>query len=253
MNRAEKRRQEREVKKSVGALKALTPEQLKLIDMMSEEKAKKSIDSFSNVLDRGMTSALMDRSWSIEEIEKLQNEIAALMMEDVEKMNKYKKENIDMAKIEKEVREYIVSLFDREVNKKEALEDLQFKFPKLSKSMLNVAYSKVKEEFETEKAAEQIVNIIDKKDIEKENKPLKVDKGRKDTKEEKKAKKEVKKDMAKEGKLKVLTMVLEGKNGKYTVSNGSVELPIRDKLIFKDIEDLEHFAEEVIEVFKMIK
>lgn len=250
MNRAERRREEREMKKNVGALKSLTPEQLRLIDMMSEEKAKKSVDSFSNVLDRGMTSALMDRNWSIEEIEKLQNEIAALMMEDVEKMNEYKKENIDMAKVEKEVREYVKGLIEKRINKKEALEDLQFKFPKLSKSMLNVAYSKVREELETEKAAEQIVNIIDKKDTKKESKPLKVNK---DIKEEKKAKKEVEKDMVKESKLKVLTMVLEGKNGEYTVSNGSVELPVKDKLIFKDIEDLEHFAEEVIEVFKMIK
>ena len=250
MNRAERRREEREMKKNVGALKSLTPEQLRLIDMMSEEKAKKSVDSFSNVLDRGMTSALMDRNWSIEEIEKLQNEIAALMMEDVEKMNEYKKENIDMAKVEKEVREYVKGLIEKGINKKEALEDLQFKFPKLSKSMLNVAYSKVREELETEKAAEQIVNIIDKKDTKKESKPLKVNK---DIKEEKKAKKEVEKDMVKESKLKVLTMVLEGKNGEYTVSNGSVELPVKDKLIFKDIEDLEHFAEEVIEVFKMIK
>lgn len=250
MNRAERRREEREMKKNVGALKSLTPEQLRLIDMMSEEKAKKSVDSFSNVLDRGMTSALMDRNWSIEEIEKLQNEIAALMMEDVEKMNEYKKENIDMAKVEKEVREYVKGLIEKGINKKEALEDLQFKFPKLSKSMLNVAYSKVREELETEKAAEQIVNIIDKKDTKKESKPLKVNK---DIKEEKKAKKEVEKDMVKESKLKVLTMVLEGKNGEYTVSNGSVELPVKDKLIFKDIEDLEHFAEEVIEVFKIIK
>lgn len=250
MSRAERRREEREMKKNVGALKSLTPEQLRLIDMMSEEKAKKSVDSFSNVLDRGMTSALMDRNWSIEEIEKLQNEIAALMMEDVEKMNEYKKENIDMAKVEKEVREYVKGLIEKGINKKEALEDLQFKFPKLSKSMLNVAYSKVREELETEKAAEQIVNIIDKKDTKKESKPLKVNK---DIKEEKKAKKEVEKDMVKESKLKVLTMVLEGKNGEYTVSNGSVELPVKDKLIFKDIEDLEHFAEEVIEVFKIIK
>ena len=205
MNRAERRREEREMKKNVGALKSLTPEQLRLIDMMSEEKAKKSVDSFSNVLDRGMTSALMDRNWSIEEIEKLQNEIAALMMEDVEKMNEYKKENIDMAKVEKEVREYVKGLIEKRINKKEALEDLQFKFPKLSKSMLNVAYSKVREELETEKAAEQIVNIIDKKDTKKESKPLKVNK---DIKEEKKAKKEVEKDMVKESKLKVLTIVL---------------------------------------------
>lgn len=155
-----------------------------------------------------------------------------------------------MAKVEKEVREYVKGLIEKGINKKEALEDLQFKFPKLSKSMLNVAYSKVREELETEKAAEQIVNIIDKKDTKKESKPLKVNK---DIKEEKKAKKEVEKDMVKESKLKVLTMVLEGKNGEYTVSNGSVELPVKDKLIFKDIEDLEHFAEEVIEVFKIIK
>lgn len=174
-----------------------------------------------------------------------------------------------MAKVEKEVREYIKGLIEKGINKKEASEELQFKFNKMSKSMLNVAYCKVKEEVEEEKAAKQIVDIIG--GAEKENKPLRADKDTKDTKEEKKAKKEkietkeidkkqvmeTKKEVGKEmskSKLKVLSMTLEGNNGKYKVCENGVELTNAGMMMsFKNIEELDKFTEEFREVFGMMK
>lgn len=68
-----------------------------------------------------------------------------LITEDAIKTNILDKENVDAMKIEKEVNEYIEGLLEQGLSKKQTMDDLIFKFPKLSKSMLLNAYAKVKE------------------------------------------------------------------------------------------------------------
>lgn len=250
MNRAERRRTERNIKKNIGAINDLTPAQVKLIDIAATERSKKYTEEFTEILDRTLTSVLLDQGWNLKKVREIQNEIANLMYEDAQKIDRLKKENVDMAKVEKEVREYIKGLIEKGVNKKEALEELQFKFNKMSKSMLNVAYCKVKEEIEAEeKAAEQIVNIIEGTERGKE--ALKKEIAKREITE---TKKEVEKAMSKESKLKVLSMCLEGNNGKYRVCENGVELTNEGMMMsFKNIEELDKFTEEFREVFGMMK
>ncbi len=107
---------------------------------------KKYIDNFSEVADRAISAVLIDEGYTTDEVYKLELKITELMEEDNRKIIELERENVDMAKIDKEVKEYIEELLKKGVSKKQAIDDLVFKFPKLSKSMLLNVYTKVKKE-----------------------------------------------------------------------------------------------------------
>ncbi|APF28234.1 hypothetical protein NPD5_254 [Clostridium sporogenes] len=150
MNRQQRRQQERDLKKNLGTIQELTPQQTKLINIAATEKAKamtkKYIDNFSEVADRAISAVLIDEGYTTDEVYKLELKITELMEEDNRKIIELERENVDMAKIDKEVKEYIEELLKKGVSKKQAIDDLVFKFPKLSKSMLLNVYTKVKKE-----------------------------------------------------------------------------------------------------------
>lgn len=55
-------------------------------------------------------------------------------------------------------------------------------------------------------------------------------------------------------KLKVLSMTVEGENGKYKVCEKGVELQNKGlTMFFENIEQLENFTEEYKQVFEMVK
>lgn len=150
MNRQQRRQQERDLKKNLGTIQELTPQQTKLINIAATEKAKamtkKYIDNFSEIADRAISAVLIDEGYTTDEVYKLELKITELMEEDNRKIIELEKENVDMAKIDNEVKDYIEELLKKGVSKKQAIDDLVFKFPKLSKSMLLNVYTKVKKE-----------------------------------------------------------------------------------------------------------
>ncbi|MBA4509153.1 hypothetical protein H1057_14050 [Clostridium sporogenes] len=150
MNRQQRRQQERDLKKNLGTIQELTPQQTKLINIAATEKAKamtkKYIDKFSEIADRAISAVLIDEGYTTDEVYKLELKITELMEEDNRKIIELEKENVDMAKIDNEVKDYIEELLKKGVSKKQAIDDLVFKFPKLSKSMLLNVYTKVKKE-----------------------------------------------------------------------------------------------------------
>ncbi|WP_409068875.1 hypothetical protein ACFLKC_14170 [Clostridium caseinilyticum] len=150
MNRQQRRQKERDLKKDLGTIQELTPQQTKLINIAATEKAKamtkKYIDNFSEIADRAISAVLIDEGYTTDEVYKLELKITELMEEDNRKIIELEKENVDMAKIDNEVKDYIEELLKKGVSKKQAIDDLVFKFPKLSKSMLLNVYTKVKKE-----------------------------------------------------------------------------------------------------------
>ena len=174
MNRAERRRQERQLEKNLKAIQSLTPQQAKLINISAREKAKKianaKVNELANLFDRCTSAALVERNWSFEEIEEFQLRVTELLQEDTEKSQILEKENVNIMKIEKEVRNYIEGLLKEGLPKKKAIDDLVFKFPKLSKSMLLNAYEKVKKENEPKITREKIIESAKKYGLDKEGK-----------------------------------------------------------------------------------
>jgi hypothetical protein len=150
VNRAERRRNESNLKKNTQIINKLTPEQAKLMDKIAEEKASKMsnkyIDKFGDLIDRSMTAALLDFGLELEEAEQIQKNMSELFQEDSIKIEKLEGENIDMTKTEIDVTAAIKELLKAGNEKKEDIETLAYKFSNLSRSMLINAYAKVKKE-----------------------------------------------------------------------------------------------------------
>lgn len=152
MNRAESRRQTRNFKKNLKTINKLTPQQAKIIDIAAREKAEKianeRLEEFGQIIDRSMSTALLEYDWNLNEIEELQKRMRELLVEDTQKINKLEEENVDIMKIQEEVRQAIEGLLEKGIGKKQAIDELVFKFPKLSRNMISVSYLKIKKEKE---------------------------------------------------------------------------------------------------------
>jgi hypothetical protein len=277
MNRAERRKQGKSIDKGLGkdinTIKNLTPAQARIMDMVSEEKAVNKFDeyvkNFSECTDRCLSALLLDLGFSLKEINALENKYGNLMKDDGEKFQKLKGSNVDMNKISMEVKLEIEKLIKDGVSKKKAAEELEFKFPKLSKSMLINAYAKVKESMEEDPdvydAMEKVSDILDESD-EMNNKEVKtvlaesdkvVENANEILEAAKKAQCEkqaelIKNPVLKKSTLKVLSLIVEGENGTYKVCDKGIELSNEGMLIsFENAAQVDKWANEIKEVFAM--
>lgn len=87
MNRAERRRNKREKEKLSKSIDKLTPNQLKLIDMYSEQKADKLLDSFKQLIIKSMINSMRQNRISLERANKVIEDANKIM--DVEVNKKY--------------------------------------------------------------------------------------------------------------------------------------------------------------------
>ncbi|KEH91662.1 hypothetical protein Z962_p0038 (plasmid) [Clostridium botulinum C/D str. BKT12695] len=223
MNRAERRRKDRNFKKNLEAINKLTPQQTKLIDIAATQRAQaisnNKIQDFKQLIDRNMTAAFIELDWDNDKILKFQDRIEELFLEDVEKSNNLEKEKIDMKKVEETVRKAVEEVLKEGLKKKDAIEKLAFKFPKLSKSMITNAYQNVKEEKATEleeKATDKAVEYIFAKG-----------------EEEEKLKKEFK-------EMKNVKSKVEGSSQKEVVAKSAT---VEEKAVVKENLETEHIVE----------
>ncbi|NFC28544.1 hypothetical protein EXM98_04830 [Clostridium botulinum] len=216
------------------SIQSLTPTQVKAMNYVTNEKVTAVLVSYQRVIN----ASLVEYGLNYSEIEKIFNMATDFMKEEDEKSYKLNEElkrsgNIQMAKnkIEKGVLDLINSMLDGGKKKNEIIEEILFKFPNMSKAMIINAYQEAKEQRKTERAAEV-------KEIEKAEKVIKEDK----------------EDKPMGNKLKVLSMTVEGENGKYKVCEKGVELQNKGlTMFFENIEQLENFTEEYKQVFEMVK
>lgn len=286
LNRQQRRKQEREIDKEMSPLKKLPSAELKKVNDIIEKTVEIRTNNFMEMIDRGMSAVLVGEGWTFQEIRKIQDKLSELVTEDCIKIKELDKENVDMIKIQEDVKNFIIGLIDAGKDKKEFIEETSFKFPKLSKSMILNAYGKIKEERELEEAAEYILEdaanikeIIEHKK-EKKDKNKKVSRKTKPEEvneipfseeitevEKELIKAEVEKDLVedleKEKVIKGLKIVeeevikslkLNGINGDYTAKTGIGVVVENEgyKLGFSNIEELEVFYREVREVFTLI-
>lgn len=263
MTRAERRRIEREKQKSKKTVSLLNNDQAMLVERLAIDKAESKLQGLLFQLNNCMSAALIEEDFEFEHIESLQRKMMMYLEEEhtktMELTKKYKndKELEKMVKkIEQNLKDDIKVALGKKKTKKELLEEMIFKYPNLSKSMIINTYGKAKEELK-----EKDKKTTEEKEIDAavqyvfaENKQNNVSN---------KANKESK-VMSKANGLKVKSIVVEGKNGLYKACPEGVELQ-GDKLIsFKDIEELEQYKKEEIDkieslvtefkqVFEMIK
>lgn len=264
-----------------------------LASIKANNMTKERVEELELMVDRAVTALLIqvlpDKTY--EEIEKIEELYGELILEDAEKIRKLKDEvkgDSEMAKkmmekYEEEVRVKAQDLASKDITQKEAIEELVMAFPKLSKAMLTNGYKKVKAELKKQEAkedkeleevmgyifseegqavaenatTEEEPNVakdtpIEEKPAVKEN--LKTEHNAYVSKTIENNSREKEEEVKVENKLKVLSMTVQGDNGKYKVCKKGVELQSEGiTMFFEDIEQLETFTEEYKQVFKMVK
>lgn len=249
MNRQERRKRDREIDKDKDFVKKLSANETKrmneIIDKITKDKAEQAI----NLIYGSFISVLVSEGCSFEEIRKVQILMTEFILDEKEKTKILEKENVDMTKLQMEVKEYMKGLIAQGKNRKEVIEETIFKFPKATKNMINRTFGEIDDEKVLDDAAAYILedNKNIKKAIEKED--------------AKKIAAEVARQIEKESDdLEVLEEVvikevkLKGKNGVYEAKTGlGVALESEGyKLAFSNIEDLESFCNEFKKVFERI-
>lgn len=249
MNRQERRKRDREIDKDKDFVKKLSANETKrmneIIDKITKDKAEQAI----NLIYGSFISVLVSDGCSFEEIRKVQILMTEFILDEKEKTKILEKENVDMTKLQMEVREFMKGLIAQGKNRKEVIEETVFKFPKATKNMINRTFGEIDDEKVLDDAAAYILedNKNIKEAIEKED--------------AKKIAAEVARQIEKESDdLEVLEEVvikevkLKGKNGVYEAKTGlGVALESEGyKLAFSNIEELESFCNEFKKVFERI-
>lgn len=253
MNRQERRKRDREIEKDKDFVKKLSVSETKrmneIIDKITKDKAEQAI----NLIYGSFISVLVSEGCSFEEIRKVQILMTEFILDEKEKTKILEKENVDMTKLQMEVREFMKGLIAQGKNRKEVIEETVFKFPKATKNMINRTFGEIDDEKVLDDAAAYILedNKNIKKAIEKEDaKKIAAEVAR-----------QIDKEIEKESDdLEVLEEVvikevkLKGKNGVYEAKTGlGVALESEGyKLAFSNIEELESFCNEFKKVFERI-
>lgn len=298
MSRSDRREQEREYAKFNKKFNKLSQSQKEVANKIGREMANMYIKKLLDGLDRSISAAAILLGMDMKKADECSFLSGKLLAEDTYKIQEFenqfkKEEDCQMAikKINEDVKSEVEKLINEGVNKKEAIEKLVFKFPKLSKAMITNAYQKVKEEIEekskdkkedqeVEKAAEEILGIIDgeitkevtKETLEKwdkkynpngklaaEVKEIEKSEENKEEVNEMEAKEVVANNATTENKLQVIEEVkiikVKGENGEYEAdSRKGVMLKNEGiTMFFESIEQLDNFTSEFKKVFKMVK
>lgn len=266
MNRQERRKKEREIEKDMNILRKLPEKEVLKINEIINKIAKTKAEEALNLIDRSFSAVLVNEGWSFKEIKRIQDIMSNFMIEDQEKIKLLEKENIDMAKLQEEVKVFMGELIRSGKSRQDVIKETIFKFPKLSKTAINNAYGKIQEEIEIEDAAAYILE-----DTKKIKTVVKKEEAKKVSDElSRQLKKDIEKKHTPEAGqmvvnkefdgLEVLEEVVikeikvKGANGVYNAKTGlGVALENEGyKIAFSNIEELENFCREFKKVFSKI-
>lgn len=257
----EREKKEEQLVKDLKSLQKLQRHHLETVNRVVKATFELNKEELLDAVDRNLTASLIEHDLNMKQIRSIQDTTFVLSEEEVQKLINLEKENVDMAKLQAEAREYMRELIGQGKGRKEVTAETSFKYPKLSKTMINNAFGKIQEEMEIEDAAAYILD--EKKEI-KEDKEMK----KMSEKDVKKLAKQIVKNIVEDEEnvakevdgFEVLEEVvikevkLKGRNGVYKAKTGlGVALENEGyKLAFSNIEELESFCNEFKKVFERI-
>ena len=236
MNRQERRRLKRQTEEEVKIFKKLSANEKQIVEKVIDRNVESKVDEAMHIIDKCLCATLVTKNFKWKEVLKIQNTMSEFLIDEGEKLSEIKKENVDMAKLQKEVKEFITELIKAGKSRKEVVEEALFKFPKLSKSSANNAYGKILDEVQVDDAMEYI--------FEDEIKTMEVAKEIAAGIVEELEKEEVK-EVAK-STLKIKRVELTGEYGEYIKEGNMVQA---GEITFNSLEELKEYKDREIANF----
>lgn len=258
MNRQERRKRDREIDKDKEFVKKLPASVTKRMNEIIDKITKDKAEQVTNLIYGSFISVLVTKGSTFDEIREVQTLMTEFMIDEKEKTKILEKENIDMTKLQKDVREFMKGLIAQGKDRKEVIEETIYKFPKATKNMINRTFGEIDDEKVIEDAAAYILSEN------KEDKEMK----KMSEKDVKKLAKQIVKNIVEDEEdtikesdgFEVLEEVvikevkLKGANGVYQAKTGlGVALENEGyKLAFSSVADVESFCNEIKKVFERI-
>lgn len=249
MNRQERRKRERQVEKKLDVLRKLPEKEVlkinKIIDEVSGYKTNQAMD----LIDKTLEAVLINIGFRLKDIRKVKMMLTEFLVDEENKLKIINKENVNMAKLQKEVTEFMKGLMEKGKNKADVIEETLYKFPKASKNLVNREFGKLKEEqdiadatdyiFGKEEAKEIAKKVADNLEEELEKEEPIVEVKQEEIKEEVKEEKKV-------SKLKFRRVEIDGEFGSYVKEGNKV---VAGEITFNSLEELEEYQRKEIELF----
>jgi hypothetical protein len=258
MNRQERRKRDREIDKDKEFVKKLPASATKRMNEIIDKITKDKAEQVTNLIYGSFISVLVTKGSTFDEIREVQTLMTEFMIDEKEKTKILEKENIDMTKLQIEIKEYMQGLLAQKKDRKEIIEETIYKFPKATKNMINRTFGEIDDEKVVEDAAAYILSEN------KEDKEMK----KMSEKDVKKLAKQIVKNIVEDEEnvakevdgFEVLEEVvikevkLKGANGVYQAKTGlGVALENEGyKIAFSNINELEAFCSEFKKVFERI-
>lgn len=258
MNRQERRKRDREIDKDKEFVKKLPASATKRMNEIIDKITKDKAEQVTNLIYGSFISVLVTKGSTFDEIREVQTLMTEFMIDEKEKTKILEKENIDMTKLQIEIKEYMQGLLAQKKDRKEIIEETICKFPKATKNMINRTFGEIDDEKVIEDAA---AYILDEKKEDKEMKKMSEKDVKKLAKEIVKKNVEDEENVAKEvdgfevlEEVVIKEVKLKGRNGIYEAKTGlGVALESEGyKLAFSSVEELESFCNEFKKVFERI-
>ena len=252
MNRQERRRLKRQTEEEVKIFKKLSANEKQIVEKVIDRNVESKVDEAMHIIDKCLCATLVTKNFKWKEVLEVQNTMSEFLIDEGTKLSEIKKENVDMAKLQKEVKEFITELIKAGKSRKEVVEEALFKFPKLSKSSANNAYGKILDEVQVDDAMEYIFeDEIKTKEVAKEIAAGIVEELEKEEVKEVVEVKEIEtkteevKEAAK-STLKIKRVELTGEYGEYIKEGNVVQA---GEITFNSLEELKEYKDREIANF----
>ncbi|MDU2680228.1 hypothetical protein, partial [Clostridium sp.] len=135
MNRQERRKRYREIDKDKYFVKKLSVSETKRMNEIIDKITKDKAEQVTNLIYGSFISVLVTKGSTFKEIREVQSLMEEFMLDEKDKRKILEKENVDMTKLQIEIREFMKGLIAQGKNRKEVIEETVFKFPKATKNM----------------------------------------------------------------------------------------------------------------------
>ncbi|MBD7914535.1 hypothetical protein H9660_05200 [Clostridium sp. Sa3CUN1] len=276
MNRQERRKRERQVEKKMDVLRKLPEKEILKINKIIDEVSGYKTGQMMELVDKTLEAVLINIGFTLKEVRKVKLMLAEFLTDEENKLKMISKENVNMAKLQKEVTEFMKGLIEQGKSKPDVIEETLYKFPKASKNLVNREFGKLKDEQDIEDATNYIFGEETKKlkeEIEKESSEKIKEEAKKVSEEvarqlekeehiaevsqkieEVKEEKEVSKGLEIIEKEVIKIVKAKGIHGIYEAKTGiGVALENEGyKIAFKDVNELEVFCNEFKKIFEEI-
>lgn len=254
---------DKELIKYKRVIDSFTPQQMGIFQLLVEQgavrKSNENLDRFAVSVNRAINGYLAEELNTWDEVLEASEKISVYLINDSEmEVKLFREHKGDLEKMGAALKKTLEivenrakDLIAKEVNQKQAIQELKDEFPEISNSLISSTYKRVLKESEEILGNKTEVIVMDEASVIQEEPKVEA----KEDVAEVVTEIVTNNETSEETKLRIVNKILdiEGENGSYRVDRNGVRLDLPENVLqFENIEVFNSFVNEVLEVFRMV-